>query len=483
MIRHQLTLELIARELHKQIAGSVLTQAWMQEKNACTLEFQTTDKSRVFVRINVDHEYGTITASHNETRARKNSIDVFNILIGSTVRYIVCQATDRIVTFVFDAYVLHCCMFSAGAGNVVVCNGDSVIDALHKKKDTIGTEFRIADQPLQLGPLLSTIGDTAENIISTVLSATTFYILENNSRIVFSAVQLPGYNVIEEGTDLFTILRRAVALKKSINSEQKAISSATKLVRSELQRLRRSLAEVVRAEEQGETAEHLRYIANALMSLPMANVAGRREVMLTLENGTTHLQALDPTLTIIQNAEKFFNKARKAPLAAQNRLRRKMDLEKRIHELEQQIAQPVVHRKENTMKQDKGSPQFRTFVLNEGYTVFVGRNSANNDMLTMKFAKQNDYWFHVRGQSGSHCVLRSSVGNVKPPKHIIEQTAAIAAYYSSARNAGWVPVVFTLRKYVRKPKGAAVGAVTLEREEVIMVKPGIPSGLNNDPDV
>lgn len=119
--------------------------------------------------------------------------------------------------------------------------------------------------------------------------------------------------------------------------------------------------------------------------------------------------------------------------------------------------------------------KYRVFVLDEDYTVFVGKSAANNDELTMRFAKQNDLWFHARGVSGSHAILRGPEPE-HPPKKILEQAAAIAAYYSNARNASYTPVVYTLRKYVRKPKGANVGAVTLERERVIMVTPSIPGG-------
>ena len=62
-----------------------------------------------------------------------------------------------------------------------------------------------------------------------------------------------------------------------------------------------------------------------------------------------------------------------------------------------------------------------------------------------------------------------------PPKHIIEKAAAIAAYYSQSRNASYTPVSYTFKKYIRKKKGSHPGAVMMEREEVIMVKPYNPN--------
>ena len=126
-------------------------------------------------------------------------------------------------------------------------------------------------------------------------------------------------------------------------------------------------------------------------------------------------------------------------------------------------------------KSGKELPPFRIFSVVGGYEVWVGKSSANNDLLTMKYAKPNDLWFHVRGASGSHTVLKVPGGSEKPPKEAIRQAASIAVYYSKMRKAGRVPVAYCERKYVRKPKGMAAGAVILEREEVIFVEPKLPA--------
>ncbi|MCC6652471.1 MAG: hypothetical protein IT348_15075, partial [Candidatus Eisenbacteria bacterium] len=43
-----------------------------------------------------------------------------------------------------------------------------------------------------------------------------------------------------------------------------------------------------------------------------------------------------------------------------------------------------------------------------------------------------------------------------------------------ARTAGKVPVHWTLKKYVRKPRGAKAGLVYIEREQALMVRPVEP---------
>jgi len=109
------------------------------------------------------------------------------------------------------------------------------------------------------------------------------------------------------------------------------------------------------------------------------------------------------------------------------------------------------------------------------FEVWVGKSSANNDLLTLHHAKPNDLWFHARGSSGSHVLLKVATGSGTPGKRAKEQAAAIAAYFSKMRTASTVPVAMTQRKYVRKPKGAPPGTVVLERESVLFVTPALPN--------
>ena len=101
--------------------------------------------------------------------------------------------------------------------------------------------------------------------------------------------------------------------------------------------------------------------------------------------------------------------------------------------------------------------RFRT---REGWDVLIGRTSEGNDHLTLHVARPEDYWFHAHGCPGSHVVLRRGKGPNEPSKATLEEVAAWAAYHSKARTAGKVPVNYTQKKYVRKPRGAKAGLVT-----------------------
>lgn len=123
---------------------------------------------------------------------------------------------------------------------------------------------------------------------------------------------------------------------------------------------------------------------------------------------------------------------------------------------------------------DNNLKRFRIFKLVDKFEVWVGKDSEANDLLSMKYSAQNDLWFHVRGTSGSHTILKIPERTTIIPKEIIKTAASIAAFYSKAKNAKIVPVAYTLAKNVQKYKGAKSGSVIIKGEKIVKVGPGIP---------
>jgi predicted ribosome quality control (RQC) complex YloA/Tae2 family protein len=111
-----------------------------------------------------------------------------------------------------------------------------------------------------------------------------------------------------------------------------------------------------------------------------------------------------------------------------------------------------------------------TYLLPGDWTVLAGRTDADNERLSLKVARPDDWWFHVRGMPGSHVVLRVPAG-AEPDREIRKRAAAIAAYHSKARDAGVVAVSCTRARYVTKPRGAPLGTVQIRKEVVLKVRP------------
>lgn len=110
------------------------------------------------------------------------------------------------------------------------------------------------------------------------------------------------------------------------------------------------------------------------------------------------------------------------------------------------------------------------YTLPGDWKVLVGRTDSDNDHLSLKVARPDDWWFHVRGMPGSHVLLQGPAAE-EPDRQTLKRAAAIAAYHSKARQAGTVPVSCTRARYVTKPLGAKAGTVQIRRETVLKVRP------------
>jgi predicted ribosome quality control (RQC) complex YloA/Tae2 family protein len=124
-------------------------------------------------------------------------------------------------------------------------------------------------------------------------------------------------------------------------------------------------------------------------------------------------------------------------------------------------------KKKNEPTTDK--PLFKIYE-HMGFQILVGRNAKNNDELTFKYGYKEDLWLHAKDVKGSHVLIKYRPGT-NFPRPVIQIAAQLAAYNSSNKNSDTCPVIFTSKKYVRKSKGMPAGAVFLDKEDIIFVRP------------
>jgi predicted ribosome quality control (RQC) complex YloA/Tae2 family protein len=111
----------------------------------------------------------------------------------------------------------------------------------------------------------------------------------------------------------------------------------------------------------------------------------------------------------------------------------------------------------------------RTFTSLAGTPILVGKGAEENDALTLRMARGNDLWLHVRGLPGAHVVVRLERGKA-PDQETLLDAAHLAVHFSDARGVPVVDVATTRVKYVRKAKGSPPGAVTYSQEKVIALR-------------
>lgn len=120
---------------------------------------------------------------------------------------------------------------------------------------------------------------------------------------------------------------------------------------------------------------------------------------------------------------------------------------------------------------------FRRYLIDDRWEAWVGRSSRENDELTHHAAHSRDLWFHAHGATGSHVIVRTGGRPDLVPRAVIEKAAGLAALHSKARNASLVPVVWTEKRYVRKPRKAPPGLAVTLRAQSLMVAPRIAPGV------
>ena len=108
----------------------------------------------------------------------------------------------------------------------------------------------------------------------------------------------------------------------------------------------------------------------------------------------------------------------------------------------------------------------------DGYEILVGESATANDFLTTRLAAPNDLWLHVRAAASSHVVIRTRGQGEGIPRSVLEFAALQCALHSGQKHAGLVAVDYTLKKYVRKPRGAAPGGADYQRETTLHIEPG-----------
>ena len=275
------------------------------------------------------------------------------------------------------------------------------------------------------------------------------------------------------GADAYAAARRRAAA---------AIEKAQKRVQRKRDALERSLAAAGRADE-------LRLKGEMTLAYAHTIEAGRTELLAPLDPDSPPLRiSLDPGLTAVENAQRYFREYEKAKGAAQEvpSLLAQADAELRyleqlttdlslaasrpeIAEVEETLAQAGYRRKARRPagRMPRSGPL--SVESPDGFCILVGRNSRQNEEVTFERAAPDDLWLHARGIPGGHVVIKS--GGRPVPEETLRQAAALAAYYSRDRYEDLVAVDVTERRRVRRARGKRPGLVTYRGERTIRAKP------------
>lgn len=264
-----------------------------------------------------------------------------------------------------------------------------------------------------------------------------------------------------------------------------------KLVTAELTKLTRKEALLTEELAQAENAESLRRYGDILMANLYNIPAGTTNQELTdiYTESEKVVISLDPLLSPLENAQRYYAKYNKAKRSAEHLASQLTECIQTIDYLESIIV-ALYHAETSAetgeIKQELISSGYikpigkrrvppstqslpLTLQTSEGFSVIIGKNNRQNDNVTFKQARTDDIWLHTKDIPGSHVIIRAE--NKEVTLQAITEAAHLAAYFSKSRQSANVPVDYTKRRYVRKPSGAKPGFVIYDHQSTIYVTP------------
>ena len=191
---------------------------------------------------------------------------------------------------------------------------------------------------------------------------------------------------------------------------------------------------------------------------------------------------LDDTKTLNENAQRYFKLYTKSKTTKEKSEQMLADLEiervylenvlysieqaENLKELEQIKSELGMIQHSIQPSQIEREQQLLKFNIN-GFEVFVGKNNKQNDYIISKLSKEEDYWFHTSTCAGSHVLLK--VREIEPDDTTLFECCKLARKYSSASQPSKVGVIYTKRKFIKKPPKAPLGYVIYKNEKEILV--------------
>ncbi|MFD1875185.1 NFACT RNA binding domain-containing protein [Hymenobacter bucti] len=509
----------LAPALTEQLRGYRVASCFSQEKDELVIGLLSETGAEFWLKAQLGAAFPALALPETFQRARQNSVDLLPELLGRTVAAVSAWPQDRVLRFAFaeEGATLDFKLYGPRPNAIFRPGVGAPAQLFHQRyaADADLQPAATADVPPigatgKLPPALTDLParflreqrgydpappevkqQLAQELLTELEKPAHYYLVQLDGRTRLSLVPLGTILQTLPGNDPVGALRRFVPLA---------------LGRRALETERRQLHQLLtrRADEASTSAHLARQRLHAL-----AHEAGyrhRADLLMAhlheIKPGAAQLEVIDfytnePVVLKLKPLEKPQRTAENLYRKAKNQQIEERQLSERIARREDEALQTLELLEEldtqpgllelrglRTWRKQHGldpvaaakaaGPELPFKVFEDhGFTILVGRNAANNDLLTQKYAHKDDLWLHAKDVTGSHVVIRHRAGH-PVPEPVVERAAQLAGWYSRRQHDSLCPVTVTPKKFVRKPKGALPGQVVVERERVVLVVPGNP---------
>lgn len=309
--------------------------------------------------------------------------------------------------------------------------------------------------------------------------------------VEYSALSLTMYEDFEQVTheSISHILETYYAERNTVTRIRQRSVDLRKIVQTALERSRKKYDIQAKQLKDTEKRDTYRIYGELLTTYGYSAAPGAKA--LDVFNYYTNEELtipLDPQLTALENAKKYFEKYSKLKRtyeAVTALLKETGDEAEHLDSISTALdialsEEDLVEIKEELMeygyikkrhpggKKPKITSKPFHYISSDGYHMYVGKNNFQNEELTFKFATGNDWWFHAKGVPGSHVIVKTD-GNDDMPDTTFEEAGRLAAYYSQSRGNEKVEIDYIQKKQIKKPKGGKPGFVVYYTNYSLMI--------------
>lgn len=409
---------------------------------------------------------------------------------------------SNVILYNYDTNVILGCMHNIGAEKSrerEMAGGlNYVYPPKNKREDYLNTPEVFVDARLQIDK--ENLAESFSSYFKYVSKALMNEIIKSgdikNNLAVVSKMQDINPSIAKDYSDfsVFSFVKEERLFKPNINSmlddyfsfyveKSNIISLKQSLIAIVNKELKKNLSTYEKQKTQLERFEKA-LVQKKKADILMANLyqlkIGLSKVMLDdYETGEKIQIDLDSDLSPVENANRYYKLYSKAKTANEIATEMMIKTEEKIEyyenlafqidsalkykdllEIEEEIA-PKVSKKKPVL------PIVEEIEIN-GFRVFIGKNNKQNDYIYSKISSPEDIWFHAQNSPGSHILVK-----IDDKKELDDDTllkvAQIAKRYSKQSSSLKAPVIYTKRKFLKRPPNTHAGYVTYKNEQEIVV--------------
>ncbi|MFT2007972.1 NFACT RNA binding domain-containing protein [Pontibacter sp. 13R65] len=511
-------LKQLTHRLRSEVVGMQVQTCFSQNKDELILGF-TGSGREFYIRAMLTSHFSALSFPAEFKRARANSVDLLEPMLGQQVQEVVQHQNERSFYFELSNNFLLLFKLFGNRANIVLFQEQEAVDLFHKK---FGADLEL--NPLQMHrplpqniaafaaaegnirKIYPTFGDLpalyleqlhysakpleekwelVQELLEKLEQPEAYYItrLEGKTRLSLlplGDIQQTLHDPLEALNALTRSYLYETGFERQYEQAQQQLTKKLNGTRTVLAQTEAKLQELRHDRSYSQTADVL--MANLTFIPPRTTEIDLYDFY-TDQTRTYKLKADE---TPQKQAERLYRKAKNQHLEvrqleekAERKLEEIIVLEDAIAALAEvkgfkalKAFQKEYGQLFSSKQQAQTEIPFRVFE-SEGFKILVGKSARNNDVLTQRHTYKDDLWLHAKDVSGSHVVIKHQAGKTVPGT-VLEKAAQLAAYYSKRKSDSLCPVLYTPKKYVRKPKGSAPGSVVVEREKVLLVKPENP---------